>query len=239
MPRTRRRRLALGAGGWSASIGIGAVAAAARQPDDQLASGLALGLGAVTIGLGLVWWGRRTYAAALAADLSGAGGGRLPADTLPMGAELQGGRIGLRTATSWTWMVGLLAALFAGLGSGLVWDARGGTDSVIAGLGIMVFSALLTLLLLLVAGTVYWLDATGIARDRFPGTRVRWADVRSVRLDPRGGAVWLGAPGAVETLGGRRRDRMGIAALTLEITVSDLHRLVWMLWQLAGSDGAP
>lgn len=236
MPRTQRRRVAMSFGWIIAVIGAAMLTATARNgaflDPLMLAAVLVLAFGIL-----LARWGGRGYRGAQEADhetLSRTGSW----DFMPAGAYLHGDRIGLRTMTVWTWLVPIAGVLMLLMGALIAGVSEGDQAMLIRGLGIVALGVLMFVVWALVRGTVYWLDADGISRPRFPYTRVRWEDIE--RLDQHKTVVILRTAGRVQSLG-RRWNAFKIATGALEITAWDLVQLIQSVRRqvVAGSAAPP
>lgn len=219
LPRVRRRRLATSFGVTIATVGSVFVVASLRNEalhPSTLVAGLVLGFGVV-----LLWWGRRGYAEAAAADhaeLAQTG----QWDSLPAGSYQQGDRIGLRALALWTWLLPTFGVLMLLVGALIAGVSEGEQEMLIGGLGVLTLGVLMFVVLFLVAGTVYWLDAQGVHRFRFPSGGVDWVDID--RIDQHKQVVILRTDGRARGLG--RGKTFRISAGALEIDQTDLVRLM-------------
>lgn len=220
--------------GWIIAV-IGAAMLPAAARNASLLHPIALAAVVVlTVGILLTWWGGRGFRQAAAADHAVLSRNE-SWDYMPDGAYLQGERVGLRTMTVWTWLIPIAGVLMLMMGGLIAGVSAGDREMLIGGLGVVALGVMMFVIWALVRGTVYWLDADGISRPRFPYTRVRWEDIE--QIDQHKTVVILRTERRVESLG-RRWDAFKIAAGALEISQRDLVTLIQSVRQVSTSNAA-
>lgn len=221
MPKTRRRRIVMSFGWLITMLGVVFITAAVKD---------GLFLHPITIvavrmsGSGLLMsrWASTTYGRAAEADhesLVSSGG----ADFMPAGASLQGERIGLRTMIVWTRLIFFFGVVMLLMGGLIAAVSDGETEMLIGGLGVVALGVMMFAIWGLVRGTIYWLDADGISRPRFPSSSVRWDDIEA--LDELQTSVILRTDRRVHARD-KRRKNFTIATGALEISQPDLVQLI-------------